>query len=235
VVRSFHRAALRTTRYAAAETLDLACGGDLLRFLKSNDDPDTLILLDWNLPGLDVPTLLRHLGNRGAIDRVAILLCVNSRQIPLAEQALRQGARGFIARPYSDEDLCAKIEEIGRSTPAPTAAAGSAVLRDIATTLRVREDLPSLLGLPSGILSQLFAQAQLTRHEPGTVILAPGDRVDALSFVTTGEVEILSSEMSGTRITCGAGECFAERAFICGEPAKLSVRALTAVEIAAVP
>jgi CheY-like chemotaxis protein len=235
VVRSFLRAALRPTRYAAAETLDLSCGGDLLRFLKGNEDPDTLILLDWNLPGLDVPTLLRHLGKRGTIDRVAILLCVNSRQVPLAEQAVRQGARGFITRPYSDEDLSAKIEEIGRTYPAPSVPAGDAVLQDMATTLRVREELPPLLGLPSGLIARLFEHTQRTRHEPGSVILAPGDLVDALPFVTAGDVEIQSAEGPGTRITRGAGECFAERAFVCGEPAKLSVRALTAVEVAAVP
>jgi CRP-like cAMP-binding protein len=67
------------------------------------------------------------------------------------------------------------------------------------------------------------------------VLLQAGERVDSLPFITLGDVEILSPDSPADRTTRGAGECFAERAFVCGEPAKITVRALTAVDVVAVP
>ena len=230
VVRNCLRSALRSTRYAAATMLDLDNGGDVLRSLKGGVDPDTLILLDWNLPGLDVPTFLGHLGRHSMLEQISVLLFVNCSQVPLAEQALRQGARGYLTRPFTDAELVAKIEALGASrNPA------SGVLREVVTTLRGTEDLPSLLSLPSAIIAQIFDGASKLRYEAGTPLLNPGEPVESLPFVTSGEVEIVSAGNAAGRITRGAGECYAERAFICGEPAKLEVRALSAVEVILVP
>lgn len=232
VIRNVLRSAVRSTRYAEATTVDVLNGGDLLRCLKYSGDPETLILLDWNLPGLDVPTFLSHLRRRGMLDHVSILVSVNEAQVSEASEAVRQGASGYITRPFSDDELCAKIDAIGRTRAAGTVPASpSAVIR----TVRAHEDLPSLLSLPSGLIAQLFARTTKARYEPGAVLLQEGERVDSLPFLTLGEVEILSSGNPSGRFTRGAGECLAERAFVCGEPSKLTVRALTAVDVIAVP
>lgn len=232
VIRNVLRSALRSTRYAEATTVDVVNGGDLLRCLKYSGDPETLILLDWNLPGLDVPTFLSHLRRRGMLEHVSILLSVNEAQASEASEAVRRGASGYITRPFSDAELCARIDAIGRTRPAATAAVGpSTVIRSV----RVQEDLPSLLSLPSGLIAQLFSRTTKARYEPGAVLLKEGERIDSLPFLTLGEVEILPSGSPLERFTRGAGECFAERAFVCGEPAKLTVRALTAVDVIAVP
>lgn len=225
VIRNVLRTCVRSTRFAQAVIDDVANGGDLLRCLKYSGDPETLLLLDWNLPGLDVPTFLGHLRRRRMLDHVSILLSVSAGQAPQAEEAVRGGASGYITRPFSDEELCAKIEAMGR--PRPVAAA--------AQNIQVPSDLPSLLSLPSGLIAQLFEGSTTARHEPGAVLLQAGERVESLSFITLGEVEILSSGSPAERSTRGAGECFAERPFVCGEPARMTVRALTAVDVVAVP
>jgi two-component system, chemotaxis family, chemotaxis protein CheY len=235
VIRNVLRGSVKSTRFAEASVADVQNGGDLLRALKYNGDPETLVLLDWNLPGLDVPTFLGHLRRRGMLGPVSVLLSVNAAHIPEAKEALGRGASGYITRPFSDQDLCEKIEEIGRTREIRPAASPSGVLRDIVTTARLQEDLPSLLSLPSGLIADLFEATTKARHEPGAVILRTGERVDSLSFITLGQVEILSREHPSGRVTRGAGECFAERAFVCGEPANLTVRALTAVDVIAVP
>lgn len=230
VVRNFLREGLGATRYAAARVHEAGSAPELLQRLELTGPAETLVLLDWNLPGLEVPLLLSHLAGHRLAGSVSVLLCVNSAQVPLAEQAVALGARGFLVRPFTNEELAAKVAEIRTDAP-PSGASG--VLRRIVTTVRVREELPSLFSLPSMVLSQLFARAVRARHDAGSILVAPGEPLDALSFVTSGEVEIVVPD-SIDRIVRGAGECFAERAFVCGEPSRVRVRALTPVEIASV-
>jgi hypothetical protein len=146
--------------------------------------------------------------------------------VPLAEQALRLGARGYLVRPFSDQDLRDKIESLG----AAPAREGSDVIKDIVTTVRSQESLPFLMSLPSVVIAELFRKSQHSTHAPGVSLVRVGDRIESLSFVTAGEVEVASPrEFEGTELR-GPGECYAERAFICGEPSKVAVRARTLVE-----
>ena len=227
VVRNMLRRGLGATRCAAAHPREAGTAAELLRRLDEPGSGETLVLLDWNLPGLHVPTLLSYLAGTRALGRISILLCVNEGQAAQAEEAVRRGARGVLVRPFTDADLAAKIEEIDRTGSATAAE----VLQDIVTTARLREELPSLLSLPSEILSELFHGAERLRHAEGAMLLAPEDRIESLPFVTAGEVEILEA---GERTARGAGECYAERAFVCGEPARIRVRARTPVEIVSI-
>jgi len=145
-------------------------------------------------------------------ERMSIILCVNSGQAALAERALSLGARGYLVRPFSNEDLAAKVHEIPK-------------------TVRAQDDLPSIFNLPSTVLSELFEGAARSRHEAEAVILFPGEHLSALPFLISGEVEIIGTE---DLIVRGAGECFGERAFVCGEPARIRVQARTPVEVARV-
>jgi DNA-binding response OmpR family regulator len=226
MVRGILRTALGSTRAAAARPLEAGSTPELLQQLEEVGTEDSLVLLDWNLPGLDVPLLLSHLSGRGMLDHVRILLCINAGQTTLAETALRRGARAFLVRPFTDEALSAKIEELLRTSP------GSGVVRNPVSTMRVHDQLPSLFSLPAIVLSLLFARSTRANYKPGATILSPGDPLPSLSFVVGGEIEIQSE--AGERLVRGAGECFGERAFVCGEPARIRVRATTPVEIASI-
>jgi two-component system, chemotaxis family, chemotaxis protein CheY len=226
MVRSLLRAALGPTKYAAARPREAGCTPELLQQLDAVGAEETLVLLDWNLPGLDVPLLLSHLAGLGMLDHVRILLSVNTGQSALAELAMRRGAKGYLVRPFTDEALAAKVEEIGRTS------SGSGIARKEVPTVRVHEDLPSLFSLPAVVLSLLFARSTRATYKPGASILSPGDSLSSLSFVVGGEIEIQPE--SGERLVRGAGECFAERAFVSGAPSRIRVRATTAVEIASI-
>lgn len=229
MVRGILRTALGSTRYAAARPREAGSTPELLQQLDAAGAEETLVLLDWNLPGLDVPLLLSHLTGRGMLHHVHLLLCINGGQAALAEQAVRRGARGYLIRPFTDEALAAKVEEFGQ---APPGIASFGALRRVASEVRVQEDLPSLFSLPAIVLSLLFARSTRATYKPGAAILAPGDDLSSLSFVVGGEIEIQSE--TGERLVRGAGECFAERAFVCGEPSRIRVRATTAVEVASI-
>lgn len=227
MVRGILRSGLGSTRLAAAHPLEAESTPELLQHLEGIGTEESLILLDWNLPGLDVPLLLSHLSGRGMLGRVRILLFINAGQVTLAEMAVRRGARGFLVRPFTDAALAAKVEEISRN------ATGSGAVRNRVSTVPVHESLPSLFSLPAIVLSLLFARSTRATYKPGATILSPGEALSSLSFVVGGEIELQSE--SGERLVRGAGECFGERAFVCGEPSRIRVRATTPVEVASIP
>lgn len=227
IVGNILRRALQSARCSVAAITDVHSGVELLRALEQEIDSDTVLVLDWNLPAFDLPTFLASPKGIALLDRVVLLLCVNPSEVPRAEKHVRKGRLEFIVRPFSDEDLCARIEGLVQGRP----AAASEFLRQIIANVRAQENLPSLLGLPSALIARLFEGSSRTLHPPGTVLLEPGEQVEALRFVTSGEVEIEGPDGQSSR---GVGECFGERAFICGGPAGLRVRTPAGAEIVAV-
>jgi CheY-like chemotaxis protein len=232
VVGNMLRQALRSSPWSSATTTDVCRGADLLNWLEAESDPETLVILDWNLPGFDVPTFLTSSADSGVLSRVSLLVCVSSSDLPVARMVLPRKGAEFIARPFSDEELCEKIGGLMRSMPQPSPVAAADVLQEIYADARAQEHLPSLLSLPSAVIARMFEGCPPLRHAPGTELLSPGQRLEGLPFVTSGEVEI---DGPGGCFVRGAGECFGERAFVCGEPAQWLVRALTPVEIILIP
>jgi len=234
-VRTMTRAALQQTRLAGDAVREYETGDQVLSWIHMRPAGAAFVIVDWDLPGLDGTSLLDRLEEAGALDDVSVLFCVNRAQVPLAEAAAARGACGYIVRPFSDDELRARIEAIGAKTPAVRTSPPSDVLRDIVTTVRVQQELPSLLSLPSAVIADLFARMTRVRHAAGATIVWPGQGIPALSFITSGEVEILTADGRETAERRGTGDCFAERAFVCGEPARHTVRARTAVDLIQVP
>jgi CRP-like cAMP-binding protein/DNA-binding NarL/FixJ family response regulator len=232
VLRTFSRKVLATLPHPLISVEELRDSAELCRSLAPSLDSGTLLLLDSNLPGLHVPTFLRLLRARGILERLSILLLVSAKQVPLAQAAVRQGIKGYLVRPFPDEALAAKIGEIlQENPPAPPRAAAETIQR-LARVNRGCEGLPLLLQLPSMLMAELLGRRAVRHYEPGTVIVRDGDRIEQLSFVTMGEVEVRGGD-SQLQVR-GSGECFGERAFICGEPARIVVTARTAVSTASI-
>jgi CheY-like chemotaxis protein/CRP-like cAMP-binding protein len=212
---------LRQTRHAADPLLEIGSGDELAAWVAARKPETAVIVADWDLPGLDGLGILDRLG--GASD-VGLLVCVNRAQIPLAEAAVQRGAKGYIVRPFSDEDLRVKIEAIGAALTATRSSEPSDIFRDIVTTVRDRQDLPTLLSLPSALISELFRNSTRTSHAAGETLVWAGERVDTLAFITSGQVEA-----GGT--LRGPGDCIAERAFVCGQPSRMTLKARSAVDV----
>jgi CRP-like cAMP-binding protein len=164
---------------------------------------------------------------------LSILALVGEKQVPLAEEAVVQGAKGFLVRPFSNEELCAKVEEIALQQPAMEEPPSAETFHDAVRTGRNYEKLPFLFRLPSNVMGSLLSGSPVDRYAPGAVIVKPGDLVESLRILTGGEVEIRSSTDADSEIR-GSGECIAERAFVCGQPSQVVVTARTSVTTVAV-
>jgi len=81
--------------------------------------PD-LILLDLNLPGLDGLTILARLQAAHCPARVLILTSLS--EIEHRITGLKAGADDYLGKPFSMDELLARVEALGRRGTAPVAA-----------------------------------------------------------------------------------------------------------------
>lgn len=98
---------LEAERYA----VDLATTGDEGLQLATEIDYDAL-LLDWMLPRLDGLTVLRKLRKAGSATRILFLSAKN--EISDRVLALQSGADDFLAKPFSFEELRARLHALLR-------------------------------------------------------------------------------------------------------------------------
>src|SRR5512142_365757 len=83
------------------------------------DKPD-LLVLDLNLPNLDGLSVLAGLRQSSAPPRVLILTARS--EVEDRVKGLKAGADDYLAKPFSLDELVARIEALGRRAGTPTAA-----------------------------------------------------------------------------------------------------------------
>ena len=83
-------------------------------------DPPDLIVLDLNLPSLDGMSVLAGLRNANCPSRVLILTARS--EVEHRVKGLKAGADDYLAKPFSLDELVARVEALGRRGSMPTAA-----------------------------------------------------------------------------------------------------------------
>ena len=81
--------------------------------------PD-LVVLDLNLPGLDGVSLLHQLRQAKSTARVLILTARSD--VEHRVKGLKAGADDYLTKPFSIDELVARVEALGRRGTTPTAA-----------------------------------------------------------------------------------------------------------------
>lgn len=84
------------------------------------DQSPDLIVLDLNLPGLDGFSILAKLKAERCPSRVLILTARGD--VASRVQGLKSGADDYLAKPFSMDELLARVEALGRRGATPTAA-----------------------------------------------------------------------------------------------------------------
>ena len=82
-------------------------------------NPPDLIVLDLNLPGLDGFSVLAKLREAHSSTRVLILTARGG--VGDRVKGLRAGADDYLAKPFSMNELIARVEALGRRAATPTA------------------------------------------------------------------------------------------------------------------
>jgi DNA-binding response OmpR family regulator len=127
------------------------------------DSPD-LIVLDLNLPGLDGFTVLARLREAQSPARVLILTARG--QVGDRVKGLRAGADDYLAKPFSMDELIARVEALGRRGATPTAA-------DLLKVADLHMDVQHRRVIRAGKIVALspreFDVLQVLMQEPGRV------------------------------------------------------------------
>lgn len=90
--------------------------------------------------------------------------------------------------------------------------------------------------LPEALCQLLYDAGEVTPLPAGKVIVHEGDRLDHLSIVLSGEIEVFlpsnDRRVSEVRLThLGPGDCFGEYAFVDQQPASASIRTVKDADV----
>jgi two-component system chemotaxis response regulator CheY len=74
--------------------------------------PDA-ILLDWNMPVMNGIEFLRALRSEFGPDNPPVLFCTTENDMRFVEEAIEAGAQEFIMKPFDEQILRGKLEQVG--------------------------------------------------------------------------------------------------------------------------
>jgi DNA-binding response OmpR family regulator len=127
------------------------------------ESPD-LIVLDLNLPGLDGMSLLARL--RAASSPARVLILTARGEVEHRVKGLKAGADDYLAKPFSLDELVARVEALGRRGASPTAAD---LLKVGDLQMDVQHRRVSRAGRPVALSPREFDVLQVLMQEPGRV------------------------------------------------------------------
>lgn len=116
-------------------TVDLAHTGDLGVEIALRGAHD-VIILDWMLPDRDGPSICQTI--RSARIPVAILMLTARTQVEDRVAGLYAGADDYLGKPFSFDELIARIHSLGRRFSDPSASAWELRVGNLVMNLRVR-------------------------------------------------------------------------------------------------
>ncbi len=127
-------------------------------------EPPDLVVLDLNLPGLDGMSVLGKLHAAGSPARVLILTARGD--VEHRVKGLNAGADDYLTKPFSLDELVARVEALGRRGTTPTAA-------DLLKVADLQMDVQHRRVMRAGRLVALspreFDVLQVLMQEPGRV------------------------------------------------------------------
>lgn len=125
-------------------------------------DPPDLIVLDLNLPGLDGLTVLARLKAAQCDARVLILTARG--EVEHRVKGLQAGADDYLAKPFSMDELVARVEALGRRGGA---AAATDLLKVADLHMDVRHRRVTRGGKAIALSPREFDVLQVLMQEPG--------------------------------------------------------------------
>jgi len=104
IVRNFAQRVLESQGY---DVIPLADGAEAVDYFRQKHLTVDLVILDMVMPRMDGPTTLRKL--RKIDPSVRVLLASGFSKDEVASGLLREGANGFLGKPFSVEELCQAV------------------------------------------------------------------------------------------------------------------------------
>lgn len=108
VIRKVARRIFEGLQFETAEAEDGTKALGACAFLM----PD-VIMVDWNMPGIDGFAFIRALRKLPGGDKPRVLLCTSERDVAQIARGIHAGANEFIMKPFDRALLTGKMENLG--------------------------------------------------------------------------------------------------------------------------
>lgn len=106
VVRTIIERAIKPIGY---DVFHAANGQEALDILAKHAASIELMLLDWNMPVLDGYQTIQGIKTNEAYNHICILMISTESEDEKVDQAVAAGANGYLAKPFSPDELTQKI------------------------------------------------------------------------------------------------------------------------------
>jgi len=87
-------------------------GQNLLEILEQYGDEVGLVLLDWNMPGINGIEALKTMQRNSRFRAIPVFMVSTESEDVKVEEALASGAKGYLSKPFTPEELATKIKDI---------------------------------------------------------------------------------------------------------------------------
>jgi two-component system chemotaxis response regulator CheY len=71
------------------------------------------VLLDWNMPVMNGLDFLKQLRAEYGPDKPPVVFCTTENEMSAIELAISSGAQEYIMKPFDEEILVGKFEQVG--------------------------------------------------------------------------------------------------------------------------
>jgi two-component system chemotaxis response regulator CheY len=106
MIRRVIKNAVDVLGYGFVEAKD---GGEALEIMEKEYADVGLILLDWNMPRLNGLEVLKKLKADGRFKAIPVMMVTTEIERAKVIEAISAGAKNYVMKPFSHEDLMAKI------------------------------------------------------------------------------------------------------------------------------
>lgn len=108
IIRKIIRSGVELLDFELAEASD---GYEALELLSQTEEEIGLILLDWNMPGMDGLTFLQRVKSEPALKDIPIMMVTTESEKESIIIAIQAGAINYLVKPFTIEELMKKILE----------------------------------------------------------------------------------------------------------------------------
>jgi two-component system chemotaxis response regulator CheY len=102
---------INTLKSLGYEALEAANADKALEVLEEKSSEINLILLDWNMPGMNGYDLLKIIKSSDRFKHIPVMMVTTEGERKNVIKAIQSGADNYLTKPFTPEDLSIKILE----------------------------------------------------------------------------------------------------------------------------
>jgi two-component system chemotaxis response regulator CheY len=112
IIRKIIKMAVEVIEY---DFLEAASGEDALNVINEQFEDISLILLDWNMPGMDGFELLEKIKSEKKLKHIPVMMVTTESEKINIIKAIQAGAIHYVIKPFTMEEVTKKmLEALGK-------------------------------------------------------------------------------------------------------------------------